>query len=122
MVIVTLQNKNHPLSAQLQAIYCDSFICRLRGLTFRRHLDLGEGLLLVEFGDSRLDASIHMLFVFMDLGVIWINSGYEVVDAVLARSWRLAYVPRAAAKYILEIHPDRMGEFQIGDLVEFNHA
>jgi len=122
MAIVTLQNKNHPLPTRLQAIYCNSFLCRLRGLTFRRHLDTSEGLLLVESRDSRLDASIHMLFVFMDLGVIWINSKNEVVDTVLARSWRLAYAPQAAAKYVLEIHPDRMGEFQIGDLVEFNHA
>lgn len=89
---------------------------------FRSHLDQGEGLLLVQARDSRIDASIHMLFVFMDLGVIWINNDMTVVDTVRARAWHPAYGPRAAARYVLEIHPDRLGEFQIGDKLEFQNG
>ena len=122
MKIIHLVNKTRPLPAPLQAIYCESFLCRLRGLMFRSSLANDEGLLLVEARDSRLDTAIHMLFVPMDLAVIWINSEYSVVDTVLARSWRPAYVPRRAAKFILEIHPSRLKEFQIGDQVEFPNA
>jgi uncharacterized protein len=122
MKIIQLENKNQPLPAPLQAIYCDSFLCRLRGLMFRSNLAENEGLLLVEGRDSRLDTAIHMLFVFMDLAVIWINSEFTVVDTVLARSWRPAYAPRQAAKFILEIHPNRLNEFKIGDHVEFHNA
>jgi uncharacterized membrane protein (UPF0127 family) len=89
---------------------------------FRSSLDADQGLLLVERRDSRLDTSIHMLFVFMDLAVIWINSEKVVVDTVLARSWRPAYAPRQPARYILEIHPQRLNEFKIGDRVEFLNA
>jgi uncharacterized membrane protein (UPF0127 family) len=106
----------------LQALYCDSFLCRLRGLMFRSSLAPGQGLLLVEGRDSRLDTAIHMLFVFMDLAVIWINSEKVVVDSVLARAWRPAYAPRQPARYILEIHPDRLNEFKIGDKIEFQNA
>ena len=88
---------------------------------FRSRLAHEQGLLLVEARDSRLDTSIHMLFVFMDLAVIWINSENRVVDSVLARSWRPVYAPRQPAKYILEIHPDRLDEFKIGDRVEFGN-
>jgi uncharacterized membrane protein (UPF0127 family) len=122
MKIIRLENRNQPLPAPLQAIYCDSFLCRLRGLMFRSQLASEEGLLLVQGRDSRLDAAIHMLFVFMDLAVVWINSKNIVVDTVLARAWRPAYAPRQAAKYILEIHPSRLNEFKIGDHVEFQHA
>jgi uncharacterized membrane protein (UPF0127 family) len=122
MKIIPLENKNRPLPAPLQAIYCASFLCRLRGLMFRTSLDQGEGLLLVEARDSRIDSSIHMLFVPMDLAVIWINSKFTVVDSVLARSWHLAYAPRQAAKFTLEIHPSRLNEFQIGDQVDFQHV
>jgi uncharacterized membrane protein (UPF0127 family) len=107
---------------RIHAIYCDSFLCRLRGLMFRSSLPQEEGLLLVEGHDSRIDTSIHMLFVFMDLAVIWINSNNSVVDVVLARSWRPVYLPRQAARYILEIHPDRLNEFKIGDQVEFQNV
>jgi uncharacterized membrane protein (UPF0127 family) len=122
MKTILLLNKTKPLPAPLQAIYCDSFICRLRGLMFRSSLAENEGLLLVEARNSRLDTSIHMLFVYMDLAVIWINSEHIVVDTVLARSWRPAYAPRQAARYILEIHPSRLNEFMIGDQVEFQYA
>ena len=102
--------------------YCDSFLCRLRGLMFRSHLRLDEGLLLVEKQDSRLDTSIHMFFVPFDIAVFWINSEKIVVDKVVAKSWHPAYFPKANAKYTLEIHPDRIGDYEIGDKVEFiNH-
>ena len=119
MKTIRIENKRKTLLAPLLAVYCDSFLCRLRGLMFRSDLSINEGLLLVEARDSRLDTSIHMLFVYMNLAVIWINHEYKVVDKVLARSWRPAYAPRQPARYILEIHPDRLNEFNIGDRVEF---
>jgi len=122
MQTVTLVNKNHPLPSPLQATYCDSFLCRLRGLMFRHDLERGTGLLLVEGRVSRMDASIHMFFVYMDLAVVWINSNYGVVDTVLAKAWKPYYAPREPARFILEIHPDRLDEFRIGDQVEFNHG
>jgi uncharacterized membrane protein (UPF0127 family) len=122
MKTIQIENKNQPLPSPLHAINCDSFLCRLRGLMFRSNLASGEGLLLVEARNSRLDSAIHMLFVFMDLAVIWINSENIVVDIVLARAWHPVYAPRQPAKYILEIHPDRLAEFKIGDRVEFTNA
>lgn len=89
---------------------------------FRSSIAPDEGLVLVQGRDSRLDAAIHMLFVFMDLAIIWINSKNVVVDTVLARAWHLFYLPRQAAKYILEIPPERLAEFNIGDHVEFQNA
>ena len=102
--------------------YCDSFACRLRGLMFRRSLGPDEGLLLVEGRDSRLDASIHMLFVRFDLAVFWIDSAYTVVDKVLAKSWKPAYLPKHPARYILELHPARWEDYRIGEKVEFRNA
>ena len=115
-------NLNRPIANPTRVKYCDSFLCRLRGLTFRSRLPLDEGLLLVEKRDSRVDASIHMLFVSFDLAVFWINSGLVVVDKVLAKSWRPAYLPKAGAKFTLEIHPGRWADYEIGDKVEFKNA
>ncbi len=68
------------------------------------------------------DSSIHMFFVSFDLAVIWINSNMQVVDKVLARSWKPAYFSKQPAKYVLEVHPDRWEEFQVGDRVQFKDA
>jgi uncharacterized membrane protein (UPF0127 family) len=119
MKSVAIVNQSHPLAQPLAARYCVSFLCRLRGLTFRRTLARDQGLLLVQPRDSRMDSSIHMLMVFMDLAVVWINDIGEVVDVKLAHQWRPAYFPRRPARYVLEMHPARLADFSIGDKVSF---
>ena|SRR5688572_9786784 len=119
---ITVQNKNRTIARPLHVQYCDTFLTQLRGLTFRSSLALDEGLLLVGKHDSRIDSSIHMFFVPFDLSVFWINSTMQVVDKVLAKSWRPAYFSKQPAKYVLEIHPERWGDFEIGDRVEFRDA
>jgi uncharacterized membrane protein (UPF0127 family) len=119
---ITVLNKDRRIAETLRIRYCDSFLTQLRGLTFRSQLGRDEGLLLAGSRDSRLDSSIHMLFVRFDLAVIWIDSALRVVDKVLARSWRPAYFSKAPAKYVLEIHPERWGDFEVGDGVEFRDA
>jgi uncharacterized membrane protein (UPF0127 family) len=116
---ITVQNQNRAIKEPLRIKYCDTFFTQLRGLTFRSHLARNEGLLLVGRRDSRVDSSIHMLFVSFDLTAIWINSAMQVVDKVLAKSWRPAYFSKQPARYVLEIHPERWGDFEIGDGVEF---
>jgi len=116
---VLIRNLSRSQERRVKALYCVSFLCRLRGLTFRRSLEEDEGLLLVQGSDSRLDASIHMLFVWMDLTVVWINSVGNVVDVRLARRWHLAYAPQRPARYVLETLPARLDEFRVGDRIQF---
>lgn len=116
---VLIYNQDKPEIAAVRAIFCQSFLCQLRGLTFRRALPVHNGLLLVQKRDSRIDSAIHMLFVWMDLAVIWINQTFQVVDTRLARRWHPIYVPDKPARYILEISAERITDFQIGDRVEF---
>ena len=119
---IFVRNLTRPTLRPPRIQMCDSFACRLRGLMFRSTLGPDQGLLLGISRDSRLDSSIHMFFVPFDLAVFWINSDLSVVDKVIARSWRPAYVPAAAARYTLEIHPDRFNDYSIGDKVEFQNA
>jgi uncharacterized membrane protein (UPF0127 family) len=119
---ITIGNNHRAITGTLRIQYCDTFLTQLRGLTFRSQLEADEGLLLVGGRDSRIESSIHMFFVPFDLSVIWINSAMQVVDKVLARAWRPAYFPKHPARYVLEIHPKRWGDFEIGDGVEFRDA
>jgi uncharacterized membrane protein (UPF0127 family) len=120
---IFVRNLNLPDMSPARVKYCDSFLCRLRGLTFRERLELNDGLLLVQGGrDSRIDSSIHMLFVPFDLNVVWINSKLTVADKIIAKPWRPAYFSAQPACFILEIHPDRWEDYQIGDRVEFQDA
>jgi len=119
---ISIENISRKIHGTLQIKFCDTFLSQLRGLTFRSRLSRDEGLLLVGKRDSRLDSSIHMLFVSFNLVIVWINSEMKVVDKVLAQSWRPAYFSKQPARYVLEVHPERWGDFEIGDRVQFKNV
>jgi uncharacterized membrane protein (UPF0127 family) len=122
MPVVEIQNLSRKLRGPLKAKYCDTFLCQFRGLMFRRFLQPDEGLLLVQKRENRTEAAIHMLFMFIDLAVVWIDSAQRVVDVKYARRWRLMYAPQAPAKYVLELPVERLDQFQIGDQLQFDEA
>ena len=119
MKSVTIHNLTHPKAQPLTAKYCASFFCRLRGLTFRRSLPQNWGLLLVQSRDSRIDSSIHMLAMWIDLAVVWITDNGEVADVRLARRWRPAYFSQKPARYVLEMDVNHLDDFRPGDKVRF---
>lgn len=116
---VEVLNLSSPLTSRLWVGYCSSFICRLRGLMFRRKLSKDEGLLLVQSGDSYLSVAIHMLGMWTDLTLVWVDSAGKVVDRCMAHPWHIVYIPQKPAKYVLEINPSRFNEFNVGDEVSF---
>ena len=122
MKTVIVVNEARSLEVPLQASYCYSFFCRLRGLTFRWKIPHNWGLLLVQTKDSRMDSAIHMFGVFIDLGIIWINEAGTVVDKCLAKRWITIKAPKKPARYILEIVPERLNEFSIGDKIRFEES
>ena len=97
----------------------ERFAARLRGLMFRRRLGADEGLLLVGQRESRIDAAIHMFFVFFPIGVLWLDNQNRVVDRVVARPFRPVYVPRAPAVGVLECQPEVLEKVAIGDTIRF---
>jgi len=119
---IIIENTNRKIINPPRIKYCNTFLTHLRGFTFHPQLNLEEGLVLVGKRDSRADSSIHMLFVSFDLAVFWINSNKQVVDKIIAKSWKPAYFSKEPARYVLEIHPDRFGDYEIGDTVQFKDA
>jgi uncharacterized membrane protein (UPF0127 family) len=102
-----------------QVYWCSSFLCKFRGLMFRRKLRPGEGLILVEPRSSRTATAIHMLFVPFPIAVVWMDDHFTVVDTVLARPWRPFYAPAAPARYTLEAAPDLLDRVGSGDRLVF---
>ncbi|HKJ27837.1 MAG TPA: DUF192 domain-containing protein [Anaerolineales bacterium] len=116
---ISVVNETRPLHAELQAGYCSSFLCLLKGLMFRKSIPADWGLLLVYPSDSIVNTSIHMFFVPFDLGIVWVNQAGEVVDKARAKRWIGLKAPKAPASFILEIVPERLDEFEVGDKVLF---
>jgi uncharacterized membrane protein (UPF0127 family) len=101
------------------AKWCHSYLSKLRGMTFRRSLAEDGGLVLVDNADGRVNSGITMLFTVIDLGVVWVNDGGEVVGMLVARPWRLSYLPPEPARYVIEGHPTILDKIKLGDHIEF---
>jgi uncharacterized membrane protein (UPF0127 family) len=85
---------------------------------FRKQIGPEEGLILVHSRESRLDTAIHMLAVFTDLAVYWLDPDNQIVDRCLARSWRPFYMPERPAVKVFECAPERYEDFQVGDTLQ----
>jgi uncharacterized membrane protein (UPF0127 family) len=105
-----------------RARWCASAWCHFKGLQFVRHLPDDEGLLFVRSSESVAATTIHMFFMFFDIGVVWLDSRGIVVDKKYAKVWRPAYAPRTKAQYYLEANPSLLEKVSIGDILRFDEA
>ncbi len=101
------------------ARWCESRLCRLRGLQFSKAPRPGEGLLLVMAKESVVETSIHMFFVFFSIAAVWISNQGQITSAQLAKPWRPYYASPTPARYVLETTPDFLDRITVGDEVDF---
>ncbi len=87
---------------------------------FEQQIDPRGGILMVQETQSRVNASIHMFFMNFDITVVWLDNQLRVVDVIVAHKWQPMLAPVAPARYILETHPDRFSDFNIGDQIEIS--
>lgn len=79
----------------------DSFFKRFKGLMFSKKPDYALVFELEKEG--RINASIHMLFVFYPIDAVYLNSKKKVVDIKLnLKPFSLNYTPKKPAKYFIE--------------------
>jgi len=96
-----LINQSKPANPEIQIQLCKSFASRLKGYMFHPQIGDYEGILLSYPKASRVDSSIHMLFMNFDLAVIWMDEEYRVVDKILAKKWKPFYASAIAAAHVL---------------------
>ena len=105
--------------------YCDTFISRLRGLMCTKDLQPNWGIILVDSRESRINATIHTLFMNFDITVLWLDQEMQIVDKTLAKKWNLFFIPKKPAQYVLELHSTKLNEYQVGEkliLIDKNSA
>ncbi|KPU62580.1 hypothetical protein EP1X_07720 [Thermococcus sp. EP1] len=77
----------------------DTFFKRFRGLMLTP--EVNYALVFILPTESRINASIHMFFMFQSIDVLFLDSSRKVVDLKRAKPWRV-YMPKESAKYIIE--------------------
>ena len=92
----------------------------MKGLMFSAPLQDGEGLLLIREKESILQSTIHLLFVFYSIDVLWLDKRKRIVDKRESlKPFTLFVKPRKAAMYILELSKGASKGVNIGDVLDF---
>jgi uncharacterized membrane protein (UPF0127 family) len=82
----------------------DSAWQKFRGLMLEKEERFDYGLVF-DFGHAtRFGASVHMLFVFFPIDLVYLDENRRVVDVKTGfRPWSLNYTPKKAARYLIEL-------------------
>jgi len=88
---------------------------KFRGLMFRKLKN--KGLIFI-FNKEQV-ISLHMIFVFHPIDVLWLNSEKEVVEIKRIFKPFTFYTPKSKAKYVIEFPANTIKEIKIKDKIYF---
>jgi len=115
-------NESKNITISDSAELARSFFSRFLGLMFSKER---RDIILKFEKDSIFGSSIHMFFVFYEIDVIWVNSKLKVVDIrrkikpfnpIDLSTYKL-YLPKRAAKYVIELGKSSCKNVEIGDKI-----
>ena len=94
---------------------CNSFFSKFRGLMFSKK----KNLLFVNKKDGHY--SVHMLFVFFPIDVVWLDKDFEVVDVRRnVKPFTPLVFPGGRNRYVLELSFKDFLDLKVGDKLEIN--
>ncbi len=97
--------------------YRNNPAAQARGLRFSTITDR-EAYIFPLHSNTRINALVDMLFVFNDLGILWLDHKKKIVDKRCAHPF-LFYLPTHAATYVIELHPKHLKRFTVGQTLNF---
>lgn len=91
-----------------------------KGLMFEKKKRFDYGLIFDFKREARIGASIHMLFVFFPIDLVFMDSEKKVVDIKQnIRPFSLNYTPKKKARFLAELPVKAAGEININDEMEW---
>jgi uncharacterized membrane protein (UPF0127 family) len=103
-----------------KAKVCRSMFSRFRGLMFTKKLKPNTGILLVSDNENILKTSIHMLFVFYPIDILWLDKNLKIVDKKTIKPFTINHRPKSPAKYVLELPAGTAKFLSIGEKLKSN--
>jgi len=82
--------------------FAKTFIKKATGLMFSKEKNFDYCLIFDMGVESKIYSSIHMLFVFYPILLLFLDENKKIVDIRIAKPWGF-YSPKNKARYILEL-------------------
>ncbi|MFH1390825.1 MAG: DUF192 domain-containing protein [Candidatus Diapherotrites archaeon] len=93
---------------------------RFKGLMFEKKENFDYGLVFELDKEGRINSSVHMLFVFFPIDIVYLNSEKIVVDKTTLNPWILNYTPKKSAKYFVELPKETASKIKLGEKLKWN--
>ncbi|MEW6295770.1 MAG: DUF192 domain-containing protein [Candidatus Diapherotrites archaeon] len=92
-----------------------SFWGKFKGLMLERKEKFNYGLVFDFRAEKRIEASIHMLFVFFPIDLVYLNKEKKVIELKHGiKPWSLNYTPKRKAHYLIELPEGTIKKKKIG--------
>lgn len=110
-----LINKTKNIILEKEYKICNNFLSQLKGLMFSR-----KKTLIFDFKKEK-KISLHMLFVFFPINVLFLNNNKEIVEIKKLNPFTF-YKSNESSRYIIEIPSKWFNKYNvdIGDKIEFD--
>ena len=92
---------------------------RMKGLMFEESGKFNYALVLEMPREARIESSIHMMFVFFPIDVLFLNKEKEVVDKATVQPFLPNYTPKKAAKYVVELPVGKAKSVRLGSKISW---
>ncbi len=106
-----------------RALYKKNVMFKVKGLMFTKPLKHGEAIILEASEEGILETTLHMLFVFYPIDILWLDSNKKIVDikrrVLPFRPW---IVPKNPAKFVIELKSGSTKPLKIGDVLGFKQS
>lgn len=114
-----LFNKTKKVKIIERVRIADSLFKRFKGLMFEKKKNFGFALVFPLEKESTLEASIHMLFVFFPIDVLWLDKNKKVVDKKTMGPFCLNCTPKEPSRFIIELPCGKAEKISVGDFLEW---
>ena len=102
-----------------QVRFAKNTLERTKGLMFEEKKKFNYALVFEFPIESKIGTSLHMLFVFFPIDVLFLNKNQKVVDKVTLQPFIPNYTPKKAAKYVIELPKGKTNGVKLGQKVSW---
>ena len=93
---------------------------KMKGLMFEDVKKFDYALVFDLGRDARKSASIHMMFVFFPIDVVYLDKDKKVVDVIKSlKPFTPNYTPKERSRYFVELPKGKSSGIEIGDILEW---
>ena len=93
---------------------------KMKGLMFEDAKKFNYGLIFCLPRESIANSTIHMLFVFFPIDLVYLNKDKKVVDiAKNILPFSLGYAPKKPSKYFVELPVGKSKKIKLGDELQW---